>query len=302
MINVEALLVGNKSPNTVINYLGNWRNYMAFAGDDATALQADTLLRWRQVMVESTSLAANTINVRMRSVKSIIHELALHKQVSREIAYEFRDVPCLKKGMLRERRRKNYRVRIEPEQMRKICSGPTPTPDNPMDVRDRALLLTLATTGMRISEVVGIKIDDVHKGQGGYLIVNILGKGQSEARSAPISHDAYDAIQDWLHIRPVQSPYVFSDCRPSNDDGTEILYSREAMGKKVIYHMVKRWARRAGMPAVKPHDFRRFVGTQVVKKHDIRTAQRVLGHASISTTAAYYVLDDVKEGVTDDLF
>jgi integrase/recombinase XerD len=52
---------------------------------------------------------------------------------------------------------------------------------------------------------------------------------------------------------------------------------------------------------VKPHDFRRFVGTQLAKE-DIRQAQKALGHKRIDTTAAHYVLDELEPNLTDDLY
>ena len=64
--------------------------------------------------------------------------------------------------------------------------------------------------------------------------------------------------------------------------------------------MVQRYANRLGLHHIKPHDFRRYVGTQLAKK-DIRLAQNQLGHKRIETTAQNYVLDSVRLGVTDDL-
>ena len=52
---------------------------------------------------------------------------------------------------------------------------------------------------------------------------------------------------------------------------------------------------------IKPHDFRRFVGTQLAKS-DIRKAQKALGHKRIDTTARHYVLDELEPGLTDNLY
>jgi integrase len=59
--------------------------------------------------------------------------------------------------------------------------------------------------------------------------------------------------------------------------------------------------RTIGLAHVKPHDVRRFVGTQLAKR-DIRKAQKALGHKRIDTTAQHYVLDELEEGLTDDLY
>lgn len=65
---------------------------------------------------------------------------------------------------------------------------------------------------------------------------------------------------------------------------------------------VKRYAEQAGLAHVKPHDFRRFVGTQIAEKYDLRAAQLALGHASPDMTARFYVLDELKGGLSDGLY
>ena len=64
--------------------------------------------------------------------------------------------------------------------------------------------------------------------------------------------------------------------------------------------MVQRYSERCGLSHIKPHDFRRYVGTALAKK-DIRLAQKQLGHLNIATTAKHYVLDTARVGATDDL-
>jgi integrase len=57
-----------------------------------------------------------------------------------------------------------------------------------------------------------------------------------------------------------------------------------------------------GLPHVKPHDLRRFVGTQLTEKFRLRQAQLALEHASPDVTARFYVLDELQDGLTDDLY
>jgi integrase len=67
------------------------------------------------------------------------------------------------------------------------------------------------------------------------------------------------------------------------------------------WQIVAGYAAACGLEHVKPHDFRRFVGTQLAAR-DIRQAQRVLGHKRIDTTVRHYVLDDLAPGLTDGLY
>jgi integrase len=62
-----------------------------------------------------------------------------------------------------------------------------------------------------------------------------------------------------------------------------------------VWNTIKKYAEEAGLEKVKPHDLRRFVGTQLAKV-DIRKAQKALGHKRINTTARHYVLDEIEVG------
>ena len=64
---------------------------------------------------------------------------------------------------------------------------------------------------------------------------------------------------------------------------------------------MRKYANAAGLDDVKPHDFRRFVGTQLARTN-IRNAQKALGHKRLETTARHYVLDELEAGLTDDLY
>jgi integrase len=67
------------------------------------------------------------------------------------------------------------------------------------------------------------------------------------------------------------------------------------------WRAVRKYALQCGLPAVKPHDFRRFVGTQLAKR-DLRQAQRALGHKRLETTVQHYVLDELEPGLTEGLY
>jgi integrase len=68
-----------------------------------------------------------------------------------------------------------------------------------------------------------------------------------------------------------------------------------------VRELVQHYAAVAGLPHVTPHDFRRFVGTQLARR-DVRQAHKALGHARIETTARHYIVDELEVGVTDGLY
>lgn len=300
-VNVEKLLQGLAAENTIISYSVSWREYFKFAGNFTEAMNATTLTRWRQHMVTDCILSASTINTRLRGIKAVARELYAHGEIEHTTFWEIREVRVLPKGALLERRRPHNRTRIEPEQMRALCTAPPVDVDAPIALRDRALMMTLATTGLRISEAVNVKVKDIQAFPGGfYGIANVLGKQHSEPRTVPLSAEAHSCILDWLAFRPTNSPYVFTSVTYCYQEGG-ILYSDKPVTRDTARLHIKNIAEELGMPHIKPHDFRRFVGTQLAKTN-LRAAQLVLGHADISTTAKYYVMDEVAPGITEGMF
>ncbi len=75
------------------------------------------------------------------------------------------------------------------------------------------------------------------------------------------------------------------------------------MSPTSIWRTVQEYATLIGLAHIKPHDLRRFLGTQIVATTgDIRKAQKALGHKSIETTARHYVLDQLEAGLSDGLY
>ena len=115
-------------------------------------------------------------------------------------------------------------------------------------------------------------------------------------RLAPLSHEAYAAVQAWLARRSVASPYVFTSVTGKRQRPTP-----RALDRSAAWRIVQRYARALGLSHVSPHTCRRFIGTELART-DIRQAQKALGHARIETTARHYVLDELEGGLTDGLF
>lgn len=188
--------------------------------------------------------------------------------------------------------RPSTRRRLSPEEMRRLCDAPALS--QLKGWRDRALLHTLASSGLRASELVTLKEEQV-RFTGGSFFVEVMGKYQVYPRQACLSHEARAAIEAWIARRPLASPYLFTRFAGRSRPLAVPLSTR---GLRFI---VEAYARCAGLAHVSPHGFRRFVGTQLART-DIRMAQKALGHKSIETTARHYVLDDLQGGLTDGLY
>lgn len=305
-----SILAGVKSPSSIAQYKLHFAAYLAFAGDWLTAMHPSTLARWRQTLFEVGFVTAdgtnqhysvNSINQRLAAIRGVMAEAAQQGYISHEAAEAFRHVKGLKAAANKERRNAHTRTRISRIDMRSIIDAPSTT--TAAGKMHRALLLTLATVGLRISEAVTLRQDQLEwgtddDGRQGWM-AHIAGKGQADAKPRAMGKEAKAAIDEWLETRQVmrvESPYIFTGFGGRGDRDP----SDKPITRQSAWEMVQRYAAAVGLKHIKPHDFRRFVGTQLAKR-DIRLAQNQLGHKRIETTAQNYVLDGVRLGVTDDL-
>ena len=153
-----------------------------------------------------------------------------------------------------------------------------PDPTTPLGRRDRAMLELLYATGLRVSELVGLQLRDLHFEAG---FVRVLGKGSKE-RVVPIGGPAVEALREYLESE-----------RPAG--GTHVFVGRAgaAMNRITLWKIVKRGAKTAGVGAnVYPHALRHSFATRLVENGaDLRYVQEMLGHATIATTQVYTHVD-----------
>jgi site-specific recombinase XerD len=274
-------------------YTRDFAAYVTFAGERSEVLNPTALARWRTHLAQATDKSPNTINRMLSAVKRIMREAATQGYLSHETASAFEQVPGVKVAALKDRIKGNARVRIEPAEMRTVCE--LPELERLIGLRDTALLATLASSGLRVSELVSLTHSQIRP-KGKSFVVMVLGKNDVEPREAPLSREAYGHIQTWLQVRPVESDYIFTAF-----DGRGARLSDRPISPTATWSVVKKYAQEAGLDDVKPHDFRRFVGTQLARSN-IRNAQKALGHKRLETTARHYVLDELEAGLTDNLY
>ncbi len=153
----------------------------------------------------------------------------------------------------------------------------------PQNIRDHAIMELFYASGMRVSELVGLKMENVNF-EVGY--VRCLGKGKKE-RVIPIGQRSRDAIKKYCDsVRP-----KFLKGRQSPD----LFLSR--LGRKItrqaIWQMIKKYAKKAHIQkTIKPHTLRHTFATHLLQHGaDLRSVQEMLGHADISTTQIYTHVD-----------
>jgi len=152
-------------------------------------------------------------------------------------------------------------------------------------VRNRAMLETLYASGLRVSELINLKMTSLYFDIG---FLRVIGKGNKE-RIVPIGEDAIKHVQ--LYIEGVRR----SQMNIHPDDGNIVFLNRR--GKKIsrvmVFMIVKEAARNAGISKkVSPHTFRHSFATHLIEGGaDLRAVQDMLGHESIITTEIYTHLD-----------
>jgi integrase len=287
------MLAGQLASSSLRIYAHDMRAYLAYAGTPAAALDPATLARWRTHLTSASTLSPHTINRMLSVVKRLVREASAQGYVAQALAEAFDDIAGVKVAALKTRTKQDAPTRIEPTAMRRLCDAPDPT--TLRGSRDRALLATLASSGLQVSQLASLTSAQILDRGTGYLL-RVRGKHDTDYREAPLSQEAYRRITIWLDRRPLPSAYLFTSFAGRGQRATAAPLSGVA-----IWRIVQSYARLVGLNRITPQDFRRFVGTQLAVR-DIRQAQQVLGHTCIGTTTRHTILDALEPGLTDDLY
>jgi integrase/recombinase XerD len=150
----------------------------------------------------------------------------------------------------------------------------------PLGLRDRAMLETLYATGLRVSELTGLRRSQVAQDAG---VVRVVGKGSKE-RLVPLGDEAVSWLERYLReVRPALA-------RTSKRDEVFLTQRQGPLTRQAFWALIKRYALRAGIaPAsLSPHVLRHAFATHLLNHGaDLRVVQLLLGHADITTTTIY---------------
>lgn len=154
--------------------------------------------------------------------------------------------------------------------------------DSAFGKRDRAMLETLYGLGLRVSELISLRISSIWTEQG---FVSVIGKGDKQ-RLVPLGGMARDAIRDYLEVREPAADRESSDILFLNRFG-------RALTRIAVFKMIKAYAVKAGISKeISPHTLRHSFATHLIENGaDLRAVQEMLGHESILTTEIYTHID-----------
>ena len=264
------------SPNTVRNY----ERYLSVLGDWADEhqlttvgqLSADDILDFQLYLQEKNpARSKQTLNYYLIAVRALLKYL-----VTRDVKVLPPDRVTLAKT---DARQIHF---LEVEEIRRLIDAEDPTSKTPL--RDRAILELLFSSGLRLSELVGLKRSAVNIERGEF---SVKGKG-GKVRLVFLNQAAKTALTAYLRSRRDEATPLFLASRAQKDDKALPVNARN------VQRLLKRQAILAGITKpVTPHTLRHSFATNLLRNGaDLRSVQAMLGHSSVTTTQLYTHVTD----------
>ncbi|MDG2206715.1 MAG: tyrosine recombinase XerC [Pirellulales bacterium] len=167
---------------------------------------------------------------------------------------------------------------LSAEEIARLLESPPST--NASGVRDRAILETMYSAGLRVSELVGLSIEDIDFTSG---LVRVRGKGRKE-RLSPLGSYAQKAIKDWLSQREPNP-------KATKEHASAVFLNRfgNRLTSRSVGRMLEKYLKQCGLDQrTSPHTLRHSFATHLLDRGaDIRSVQELLGHKSLITTQIY---------------
>lgn len=165
-----------------------------------------------------------------------------------------------------------------------------PSTNSIQGLRDKAILETLYSTGLRVSELVNLKRDQVNLETGEFAV---LGKG-GKVRVVYLSDKAKNCLEQYLNRRTDADEYVFIRFGRKKNPDLEITLEERQLTARTIERIIHHYALEAGIvKPVTPHTLRHSFATDLISNGaDLRSVQSLLGHSSVTTTQIYTHLTD----------
>lgn len=270
-----------RSQKTIANYDHYLTRLVDFAGDiQVTDIDQELVRKWRLWLNRlgtntSDELQKNTQNYHLIALRSFLKYCAK------------RDIPAMAADKIELAKTARRQVTfLTPEELARLFDQPDVTAIN--GLRDRAILELLFSSGLRVSELVGLDRDHINLKRKEFMV---RGKGQKD-RPVFISQEAADWIQRYLDMRKDAVKPLF--IRYSGSKQVDLSGNFHRLTARSVQRMVSRYALLAGITKqVSPHTMRHSFATDLLMNGaDLRSVQAMLGHSNIATTQIYTHVTD----------
>ncbi|MEI6751343.1 MAG: site-specific tyrosine recombinase/integron integrase, partial [Candidatus Saccharibacteria bacterium] len=272
----------NRSQKTIANYDHYLTRLMDYAGEIKVAdIDAEMIRKWRLWL---NRLGTNTSDELQKSTQNY-HLIALRSFLK---FCAKRNIPALPADKIELARTTRKQVTfLTPEEVSRVFEQPNI--DKLPGLRDRAILELLFSSGLRVSELVGLDRDHINLKRREFTV---RGKGQKD-RPIFISPEAADWIQRYIDAREDNSRPLFA--RYSGTKQIDRSGNFHRLTARSVQRMVGRYALLAGITKhVSPHTLRHSFATDLLMNGaDLRSVQALLGHSNISTTQIYTHVTDL---------
>jgi site-specific recombinase XerD len=246
-----------------------------------------TLNEYR-AMLESSGLAASSINQKLSAIRKLAAEAADNGLLDPHIAAAISRVRGVKRQGIRIG---NWLLK---QQAESLVNAPNVT--TLKGKRDRAILALMIGCGLRRREAAALAFEHIQLREARWVIVDILGK-HGRIRSVPMPSFAKAAIDAWARAAGIDSGHVFRGVNKGDH------LTGESLNPQGVWRVVERYREQIGVPTLAPHDLRRtFAKLAHSGSAALEQIQLSLGHASIQTTERYLgVQQDLSDAPCDHL-
>ena len=259
--------------NTVSAYRQDVENYMEFSAKNLLKCGPQELVAY-MTHLRKTGFSIETVQRRISGI-SRFYDFAIMERLLKSNPVGFISKPS---------KWEKLPVFLNFDEVEKLIAAPDES--SPLGFRDRVIFETLYSTGMRISELVGLKVQDVDMHR---EIMKVTGKG-SKQRLVPMYSALAEKMRTYFEVR-------HSSLVKERDEGFLFL-SRNGrkLDREYVWMIVKNYCERAGIKKnVSPHTLRHSFATHLLTNGaDLRTIQIFLGHSDLSTTQRYTQVTDDK--------
>ncbi|HUD06198.1 MAG TPA: site-specific tyrosine recombinase/integron integrase [Candidatus Saccharimonadales bacterium] len=271
----------NRSQKTISNYDHYLTRLSDFAGDiKVSAIDPELVRKWRLWL---NRLGTNVSDELQKSTQNY-HLIALRSFLK---FCSKRDISCMPPDKVELARTVRKQVSfLSPEELERVFKQPDINKIS--GLRDRAILELLFSSGLRVSELVGLDKDHINLKRREFMV---RGKGQKD-RPIFISQEAADWIQKYLDMRKDTTRPLF--IRYSGRKQVDLSGNYHRLTARSIQRLVGRYALLAGITKhVSPHTLRHSFATDLIMNGaDLRSVQAMLGHSNIATTQIYTHVTD----------
>lgn len=279
----------NRSQNTIANYDHYLTRLEDFAGDiDVSDIDAELVRKWRLWLNRlatgnNNELSKTTQNYHLIALRSFLKYCAK------------RDIVSLSPDKIELARTRRPQVTfLNEEELKRIFEQPDVS--NEGGIRDRAILELLFSSGLRVSELVGLNKDSINLKRREFMV---RGKGQKD-RPIFISPEAASWVEQYLEKRTDNAKPLF--IRYSGSKIVDLSGNFHRLTVRSVQRLVAKYALMAGITKhVSPHTLRHSFATDLLMNGaDLRSVQAMLGHSNIATTQIYtHVTDPHLKAVHD---